>query len=156
MAPSSSPSWADAAASLREDDCSAVAELDRLATTAGYQPIIARVGKKPDNFKVEYKRTRSGEALFVLRIDGEKWSLRCKLFHLPSYCELLEELSSEVRQELLSSKECDNGAGGCKGPISFVAVGQEHSLCRHSMQFRAVSAADIPAVWRLLEAESRC
>jgi hypothetical protein len=57
---------------------------------------------------------------------------------------------------LLSSKKCGGHSGGCKGPVTFSVEGKALALCRHSMGFRALSPSDIPVIWKLLEAESRC
>lgn len=70
------------------------------------------------------------------------------------YAGMLEELSDTTRRGLLSSKKCRSDAGRCKGPVKFVSGGENYSLCRHSMQFQGLAASDIPAVWRLIEAES--
>jgi hypothetical protein len=120
---------------------------------AGYVPFISGVGKKANNFKIEYKKPKSTGSLFVARIDGKKLSLRCKLFHLYEYLELLDGLSETARNGLLSSKSCVSD-GGCKGPVVFAIDGKEYSLCRHSMQLKNITSDDVNGIWALLNAES--
>jgi len=154
MKQNSGITFESANSSLSETDYKLIADINARAETAGYTPFIKAVGKKPDNYKIEYKKAKSPDALFVLRILGKKWSLRCKLHHIGEYAAMLDELSEPVRRGLLSSKKCRNDTGRCKGPVMFVTGGEKYSLCRHCMQFHDVAAIDIPAVWRLIEAES--
>lgn len=154
MKQNSGISFDSANSSLSESDRELTGDINARAAEAGYTSFIKAAGKEPDNYKIEYKKAKSTSALFVLRIAGNKWSLRCKLHHIGEYAGMLEELSEPIRRGLLSSKKCRSDAGKCKGPVRFVAGGEKYSLCRHSMQFQGLAASDIPAVWRLIEAES--
>lgn len=153
MKQSNGISFEDANSSLPEADRKLTAEIHARAAAAGFAPFI-KAGKEPGDYKIEYKKGKPSRTLFVLRIAKDKWSLRCKLYHIGEYAGMLEELSEPIRHGLLSSKRCRSDGGRCKGPLRFAAGGENYSLCRHSMQFQGLTASDIPAVWRLLEAES--
>lgn len=144
----------EAVASLGDGSRDLVAELHARSTSAGFAALVSAVGQKPGNYKIEYKKPKAAGSLYIARIDGGKLSLRCKLFHLAEYCELLDALSDAALNGFLGSGGCKRD-GGCKGPVEFCVGGKAHSLCRHAMRFAALSAADVQAVWNLLEQEDR-
>lgn len=129
-------------------------EMHRLALGAGFKPFPSKSAKKEDTYKIEYKKLKKDDPLYILRVYSGKWNIRCKLFHLDSYVNLLYNLSESALQEVLSSKECKGEASGCTVGVKFLAKDKEYELCRHGIHFNELSKEDIASVWGLLQAES--
>lgn len=90
MKQSNGISFNNANSSLSDLDRELTADINARAAAAGYTPFIKAVGKEPGNYKIEYKTGKPATALFVLRITGNRWSLRCKLHHIGEYAGILE------------------------------------------------------------------
>lgn len=123
------------------------------AVSAGFTPFVTKSEKR--NFgKIEYKRTKKGDLLFAVQINSPQWSLRCKLFNLDKYTELLNNLNESVLRRLLESRKCKGVGNGCTVGIKFEYDNQKYNLCRHLIRLRDVCQADVPSIWSLLQAES--
>ena len=138
MKQSNGISFEDAISSLPAGDRELTADINARAAAAGYAPFI-KAGKEPDHYKIEYKKGKPSRTLFVLRIAKDKWSLRCKLYHIGEYAGMLEELREPIRHGLLSSKKCRSDGGRCKGPVKFVSGGKA-TLCADT----ACNLRDLP------------
>jgi hypothetical protein len=139
---------------LAEADQAAAQTLHTALLGLGCVPAISKVGSKPNNWKCEYKLGKPPQALCVLRLDGSRWSLRCKLFHLADHPETALALTEPALHSLLASKQCAMDAGRCQGPVRFTLAGQPHALCRHSMQFAPITPEDTPGILHLLKTEA--
>jgi hypothetical protein len=103
---------------------------------------------------MEYKKIKKDDPLFILHINGIKWSIRCKLFHLDEYAALLHNLSEKMLEGILSSRKCRGKANGCTAGIIFAHDNKKYLLCRHGMHFREFTSGDVQAIWKLLSAET--
>lgn len=145
-----------AVCTLSEQDKSTVKKIHDIANVLGYVPKISPVGKKPGDWKCEYTAAKPKRVLFILRVTGSRFSLRCKFFHIPQYSNLLMDCSEHCITDLLSSsKDCENHGGGCDGPISFALEGKIYSKCRHSFMFKDVQPEDVDGIVKLIENEAR-
>ena len=144
-------SFETAIAQLPESAQTAATLLHEKAIAAGLMPYISKSGKKTNFYKIEYKRAKPEEALFVLRTDNQKWYVRMKLYHLAGYAGLLNGLSGPAFDDLVSSRPCK---AGCDTPVEFAVDGKGYRLCRHGIRVNDVGVSDIPALWKLLEEES--
>lgn len=142
-------------ASMDEADRRVAKTVHDLAAETGFNPVITQSNKKDDFFKVEYKKPKVKDPLYILHVNGEKWSLRCKLFHLDQYMALLNELNADTLRGLLDARPCRGESAGCTVGIRFSLSGHDYLLCRHGMHFRGLTMADVPPVWALLRAESQ-
>lgn len=124
------------------------------AIKVGYMPYTTKSSKRENFYKIEYKKTKVKDPLYILHVNGMKWSFRCKLFHLDQYVELLHNLSDQALKDILESRMCKGAEKGCTAGIDFAIGGKDYVLCRHGMHFRDLSALDIPSVWGLLRTES--
>ena len=132
-----------------------ILEFHNRAVAAGFVPFASKSSKK-DNFgKVEYKKAKKEDPLYILHVNGQKWSLRCKLFHLDRYEELLLKFREPVLKAMLASRACKGPENGCDVGIEFTADGKEYNLCRHAIHFKDLHEVDVDDVWSLLEAEAR-
>ncbi len=137
---------------LSADDRAVVAALHQKALDWGYSPSFTP-GAKFGYYKGEYKKTSKGGSLFILRLEGPKWFLKPKLFHLDVYSDLLEALPDPIRTRFLKSRGCGMDMGNCKGPVRFRFADVDHAFCRHNMQLSRLGPDDLPAVLALLERE---
>lgn len=124
------------------------------AVEIGYIPHVKQSSKKADFYTVEYKKNKVKDPLFILHVNGAKWSFRCKLFHLDQYVALLHTLSEKALENILASRKCKGITEGCTVGIDFAIGGEDYVLCRHGMHFRDLTTADVPSVWGLLREES--
>jgi|GEM_PF-2126885 len=142
--------------SLPTEGKSIVNSLHETALALGYMAKISPVGKKPDDWKCEYIATKPKRVLYILRITGERFSIRAKLFHIAGYYDVLENCTEHCKASLLSaSKDCENHGGGCAGPISFTINGKSYSKCRHFFLFADITSEDVEGIRRLLQNEAK-
>lgn len=142
--------------SLPTEDKSIVNSLHETALALGYMAKISPVGKKPDDWKCEYIATKPKRVLYILRITGQRFSIRAKLFHIAEYSDVLENCTEHCKASLLSaSKDCENHGGGCAGPISFTIDGKSYSKCRHFFLFAGITSEDVEGIRRLLQNEAK-
>ncbi|MDR0456557.1 MAG: hypothetical protein LBH20_07750 [Treponema sp.] len=144
----------EAIGSIPVNDQAIVLELHNKAINAGYMAFGNKSARKSDFYKMEYKKSRKDDPLFILHVNGIKWSIRCKLFHLDKYVTLLHKLSEKMLAGILSSRKCRGKAHGCTVGIMFTHVEKKYLLCRHGMHFRGITSGDVQAVWTLLSTES--
>jgi hypothetical protein len=140
---------------IQIDDRAVVLELDKKAKNAGYLTFGTKSSKKPNFYKMEYKKFKKDDPLFILHVNGSKWSIRCKLFHLDEYEALLLKLNEKILIELLSSRKCPGKVKGCTAGILFTHSDKKYLLCRHGMHFRGFNSDDLKAIWGLLNAENK-
>lgn len=128
--------------SLPTEDKVTVSKLHETALALGYEAKLSPVGKKPDDWKCEYITKKPKRVLYILRITGQRFSIRAKLLHIAEYSDVLESCTEHCKASLLSaSKDCENHGGGCDGPISFIINGKSYSKCRHYFLFTGISFA---------------
>jgi hypothetical protein len=144
----------EAIGSIPVNEHAAALELHNKAVNAGYTAFGNKSSKKPDFYKMEYKKLKKDDPLFILHVNGVKWSIRCKLFHLDKYVTLLNKLSEKMLTGILSSRKCRGKAKGCPAGIMFTHADKKYLLCRHGMHFRGITSGDVQAVWKLLSTES--
>ncbi len=144
-----------ATTSLTPAQMAVVGTLHERMLALGCTCAASAAGGKHDKYKIEYRKGKPARSLLVLRIEGMKWSALLKLYHLQAYAELLDDLSEQVRCDLLA-KPCGFHPGGCKGPVCVTHGGEARQLCRHAMQVKAMSEQDLPAALALLAAEDSC
>ncbi|WP_104372893.1 hypothetical protein [Desulfocucumis palustris] len=141
---------------LPAEDKSIVNSLHETALSLGYTAKISPVGKKPEDWKCEYIATKPKRVLYILRITGQRFSIRAKLFHIAEYSDVLENCTEHCKASLLSaSKNCKNHGGGCAGPISFTIDGKAYSKCRHFFLFADITPGDVEGIRRLLRNEAK-
>jgi hypothetical protein len=141
--------------SIPEADRPVVLKFHKKALEAGFFPFEIKSDKKPNFYKIEYKKIKTGKPLFILHINGIKWSLRSKLFNLDKYEKLIYKLSEQMIKELLSSRQCKGKTMGCTAGILFNMSGKKYMLCRHRMHFRGIKPGDVNAIWELFNEESK-
>jgi hypothetical protein len=142
----------DIITSLDKENQVLVESLHKQALGLGYMPKITAMGKKPYDWKCEYSGKQK-RVLFILRINNEQWSIRCKLFNLPNYLDILEKCTEHCIASLTGSGNCENHGGGCKGPINFSVQGTVYSKCRHALVFKDIVPEDIDGIQKLLDSE---
>ena len=141
--------------SLPIEDKAIVNSLHETALALGYIAKISPMGKKSDDWKCEYIAIKPKRVLYILRITGQRFSIRAKLFHIAEYSDALENCRSHCKASLLSaSKDCENHGGGCAGPISFTIDGKSYSKCRHFFLFADITLEDLEGIQRLLQNEA--
>jgi hypothetical protein len=119
----------------------------------GYIPKISAVGKRINDWKCEYIKKKN--VLYILRVTKGQWSIRCKLFNLSKYNDVLEKCNKRCIEILLeSSRDCQNHGGGCSGPLEFSIEGKRYSKCRHYFMFKDLLDEDINSIQKLLECEN--
>lgn len=139
-------------ASLPAEAQTIISNLHETALTLGYQPKISPAGKKPNHWKCEYTAAKPKRVLYTLRITGQRFSIRAKLFHLPAYIDVLD-----CKASLLSAaKNCGNHRGGCAGPITFRVDGKSYVKCRHYFLWKDMKSEDLDDIQRLLQEEAKC
>jgi hypothetical protein len=139
--------------SLDENEKKRVNKLHEQAIYLGYAPKISPPGEEAGNWKCEYKKKKN--VLYILKITDDQWSIRCKLFNLPKYNDVLRNCNTHCIETLLkNSGECGHHGGGCKGPIEFSINGKTYSRCRHSFTFTDLRDEDIDSIMNLLECEN--
>jgi hypothetical protein len=139
---------------LNEKEQKLVKELHEFTLSLGYIVKISAMGKDANDWKCEY--TKKKNILYILRITNDQWSVRCKLFNVIKYNDVLEQSNKHCIETLLkNSKDCENHGGGCKGPIAFSIEGKKHSKCRHYFMFRDVIDEDINSIKNLLAYENK-
>ncbi len=142
--------------SLPAEDKAIVNSLHETALALGYIAKISPVGKKPEDWKCEYIASKPKRVLYILRITGQQFSIRAKLFHIAEYSNALENYTEHCKASLLSaSKDCENHGGGCAGPISFTIDGKSYSKCRHFFLFVDIASEDVEGIRRLLQNEAK-
>ncbi|MDF2686952.1 MAG: hypothetical protein K0S55_2135 [Clostridia bacterium] len=142
--------------SLLEENRSIINSLHETALDLGYMAKISPVGKKPDDWKCEYIATKPKRVLYILRITGQRFSIRAKLLHIAEYSDVLENCTEHCKASMLSaSKDCENHGGGCEGPISFTVNGKSYSKCRHYFLFTDIIPEDMEGIRRLLQNEAK-
>jgi hypothetical protein len=145
--------FTDVINSLDENGKILVKRLHEQTLYLGYMPKISALGKKINDWKCEYIKKKN--VLYILRIKNGQWSIRCKLFNLSKYNDILEKCNKHCIETLLkSSKDCENHGGGCIGPIEFSLEGKKHSKCRHYFMFKDLLDDDINNIQKLLESEN--
>lgn len=143
----------EAAASLADADRALAGRLHEYTVSLGFAPKISAMGKKPQDWKCEYKNKK--KTLLILRITGGRWSARCKLYHIDRYSQVLDECSPHCIASLVkNAKGCGNHLGGCAGPVSFSVGGQTYTACRHSLLFDEITAEDAADLQKLLKCEA--
>ena len=147
--------YEQAVATLDADLQEVVAQLHARALSIGYSATPKPAGKKSGSFKLEYRRKKGEDVLFISRIAGGKLSVACKLYNLRQYVELIDGLDTGLRAELLSAKPC-NMESGCTAYIRFNYGGVEYFTCRHTMRLKGVGSGDVNGLWGLLLAEDGC
>jgi hypothetical protein len=139
--------------SLHSDGKIIVNKLHEKTLSLGYMPKISTVGKKFNDWKCEYIKKKN--VLYILRITNDQWSIRCKLFNLSKYNNILEKSNEHCIETLLkNSKDCENHGGGCNGPIEFSIGDKKYSKCRHYFMFKNLLNEDIDSINNLLEFEN--
>jgi hypothetical protein len=141
----------EAIGSIPATDRAVVLELHNKAIKAGYNVFGNKSAKKPDFYKMEYKKIKRDDPLYILHINGVKWSIRCKLFHLDEYLALLHNLGGKMLEGILSSRKCKRS---CNVRIPFAHDNKKYLLCRHGIHFREFTSGDVQAIWELLNAET--
>jgi len=145
----------EAITTLSVADKEIVRELYENAVAIGYMPVIGRAGKTEGNYKLEFKKDKNSYVLFILRISKGQLSIGSKLLHMGKYCDLIDNLSDTVRNELLESRVC-NVDGGCTAFINFKYNNKKYYICRHAIRLKKVTPSDTSALWKMLEAEVAC
>jgi hypothetical protein len=139
--------------SLDEDGKTLVKRLHEQTISLGYVPKISAMGKKIDDWKCEYIKNKN--ILYILRVTNSQWAIRCKLFNISKYNNILEKCNEHCIETLLkNSGGCGNHGGRCKGPIDFSIKGRIYSKCRHSFMFKDLIDKDIDDINKLLEYEN--
>lgn len=140
--------------SLNENEKKILNELHEQTIHLGYASKISALGKKINDWKCEYIKKKN--VLYILRITNEQWSIRCKLFNLSKYNDVLEKCNKHCLEVLLkNSKDCENHGGGCNGPIAFLIDGKKYSKCRHYFMVKDLLNEDIDSIKKLLECEDK-
>lgn len=143
------------ALSLLAEGQAVIYRLHETALALGCRARISPMGKKPDDWKCEYVAGKPPQALRILRVTGQRFSLRAKLLHLAEYAEVLQGCTEHCRASLLSaSKDCEKHGGGCAGPISFTLDGRGYSKCRHYFLFAEIAPEDVDGIRQLLQHEA--
>ncbi|GHT57544.1 hypothetical protein FACS1894109_09970 [Spirochaetia bacterium] len=139
--------------SLDKNEKKRVNKLHEQAIYLGYVPKISLLGEKPGDWKCEYKKKK--DVLYILRITNDQWSVRCKLFNLAKYNDVLSKCNKHLIETLLkNSGNCGHHGGGCKGPIEFSIDGKTYLRCRHSFMFTDLLDEDVDNIRDLLECEN--
>ncbi|MDR2602745.1 MAG: hypothetical protein LBC53_09920 [Spirochaetaceae bacterium] len=139
--------------SLDENGKNLVKRLHEQAISLGYVSKISAMGKKADDWKCEYIRNKN--VLYILRITNDQWFIRCKLFNISKYNNILEKCNDHCIEILLkNSAGCGNHGGRCKGPIDFSIKGMKYSKCRRSFTLKDLIDKDIDDINKLLEYEN--
>lgn len=142
--------------SLPTKDKAIINSLHETALALGYMAKISPVGKKSDDWKCEYIATKPKRILYILRITGQRVSIRAKLLHIAEYSDVLESCTEHCKASLLSaSKDCENHGGGCAGPITFTIDGKSYSKCRHYFLFTGITPEDVEGIQQLLKNEAK-
>jgi len=130
-----------------------ITALHNKAIQSGLIPFGTKSSKKPDYYKIEYKKSKKDSPIYVLTVKGEKWDLKCKLFHLDKYVALLYKLSESALHDILMSRECRGPERGCIVGVKFKVNEKSYNLCRHGIFFRQLVLEDVEDVWALMKAE---
>lgn len=139
---------------LSAQDKEYVQKLHEYALALGCTPKIAAMGKKPNDWKCEYI-IKKKNILLILRVSEAQWSVRCKLFHIADYPDVLEQCNDHCIARLLANaKDCGNHGGACAGPVSFTLRGTSYSKCRHYLLFDQISGEDLESIQKLLASEA--
>jgi hypothetical protein len=140
--------------SLDENEKKRVNKLHEQAINLGYVPKISLPGEKINDWKCDYKKKKN--VLYILRITNDQWSIKCKLFNLPKYNDVLNKCNKHCIETLLkNSGDCGHHGGGCKGPIEFSVNSKTYLRCRHSFMFTDLRDEDIDDIKNLLECENK-
>jgi hypothetical protein len=147
------PNFYDVLSSLNDYDKVIAENLHEYTLSMGFIPKISTVGKRQNDWKCEYKKNKT--ILYILRITNGLFSIRCKLFNLEKYNDVLESCNINSIETLLkNSKDCENHGGGCKGPVAFSIKGKNYSKCRHYLMFKELKNEDINGIKKLFECEN--
>jgi len=142
-----------AVANLPTESHTCIKALHDYAVQAGFTPFGTQSSKKSDYYKIEYKKSKKDDPIFIFTAKGERWDIKCKFFYLDKYADLLHKLSERALNDILDSRECRGPEKGCVVGVQFTMNGKMYNLCRHGIYFRKLVLADVADVCKLIDAE---
>jgi hypothetical protein len=146
------PDLREALSQLNAEDRKRVEGLHEYALSLGCT-LKCSAMEKNKGWKCEYFLKKK-QTLFIVRVTDARWSIRCKLFHIADYTDVLEQCGNHCKETLLANAQgCGSHGGGCAGPVSFTLGGRAYSKCRHSLLFDNLTDEDIGDLQTLLKQE---
>ena len=141
-------------ASILESEQPIIYEFHKRATENGLLFKESK-SKKMNYHKIEYKKDKKDDNLFIISVKGSEWSLHCKLYNLEKYQSKLKNLRKNMYECFMSSRRCKDSKRLCTVGIKIIIKKEEIMFCRHGIHFKKIIINDIDSLWVLIMEESK-